>query len=278
MRGPRLAWLIVWFLCLNSYPLYAVDETNPSNSKPEDNKQNAVPSTNPGTTVPGVVIIKKKSSNDKNSSGKKELEPFTAVSISAIGNLYIKQSKDENFTVEAPDDVLPLVIVYVKEGTLYIDLKDASKHAEAKINYYINVKKIEKITSYSSADIFIKDVLEGDTLDLSIGNLGEANVRLNVNKVNAKIDSGGQITLQGSATEQNYTINGAGEINANRLSGKTATATIIGSGSIVTEVTDKLSTTIAGDGEVHYCGSPEINRKITGKGKVEAWGEKECNK
>lgn len=265
-RKYTLGGFILFISCLLF--LYSFAYANqPTDNKPSDNK-----------STDNKANTKKSANGEKSTSQKKELGHFTSVSLSGLGDLYIKQSKEENFTVETPDEVLPLVIVYVKDGVLYIDVKEASKHSEAKINYYLNVKELQKVTSFSSSNVYIKEGLEGKSFDLSIGNLGEANIRVTVDKLNARIDSGGQITLHGSAKEQNYTINGAGEINANNISGKIATATIKGSGSIVTEVTEKLSANINGDGVVKYCGNPDISRNITGKGKIEALSEKECNK
>lgn len=219
---------------------------------------------------------KKPAATEKAPIKKQDLKPFTAVTLSGVGNLHITQSKQEGLTVEAPDELLPLVMVYVKDRTLYIDLKDASKHSEAKINYYLSVKNLDNIISYSSSGVYIKDGLEGNSLNLSIGNLGEARILVNVNKLAMKIDGGGKIEAKGSAVEQQITINGAGEINARKLSGSSATVNITGSGEISTKVTDKLAVTIAGDGIVRYCGKPQITQEISTNAKVEALNEKEC--
>jgi hypothetical protein len=254
MRERILVYLLIFLISFTSGAICIAEE----NKKPEISSDKSAQTTSEAATK------------------KRDLQPFNNVNLSGVGNLHIKQSNQENFTIDAPEDVLPLIIVYVKDKTLYIDLKDASKHADAKINYYLNVKKIQNIVSYTSSSLFIKEGLETDTLNLTIGNLGEADVLLNVKKLTAKIDGGGKITAAGSAIEQNIEINGAGEINFNKLVGKIGTIDIKGSGAVITQITDKLAATIAGDGVVQYCGQPDISRQITGAGKVEALGEKGC--
>lgn len=282
MKMQRLTRLIIGFIFMSLCSFYviadAADSQKSNETQGDDTKNDNTKSDNTKSDNTKSDNTKKSTKAEKMSSQKKELEHFTAVSLSGIGDLYIKQSTEENFTVEAPDKVLPLINVYVKEGTLYIDVKDSSKVSEAKINYYLNVKNIQKVTSYSSSNVYIKEGLEGKSLDLAIGNLGEAVVQLNLDKVNARIDSGGKITLRGIVKEQNYTINGAGEINASRLFGKIGNISITGSGTVITEVTDKLTANINGDGIVQYCGNPDITRNISGKGKVTSLSEKECNR
>jgi hypothetical protein len=260
LKIRTLLRIIVWF-CLGLYvnASFAAEELK---QLPE---KSATPVPAPASTNTEKAPIK-----------KQDLKPFTSVNLSGVGNLHITQSKQEGFTVEAPDELLPLVIVYVKDKTLYIDLKDASKHSEAKINYYLNVKNLDSITSFSSSGVYIKDVLEGDSLYLAIGNLGEARIQVKVNKLTMKIDGGGKIEAKGSAVEQQMTINGAGEINARKLFGSSANVNIIGSGEISTKVADKLAIIIAGDGVVRYCGQPQITREISPKAKVEALSAKEC--
>lgn len=223
-----------------------------------------------------ATVDTKDAKDTKAVSTKQDLKPFKTVNLAGIGNLHIKQSSEENFTVEAPDDILPLVSVYVKDGTLYIDLKDASKHTEAKINYYLNVKSIETIKSSSSATIYIPDGLETDTLNILIGNLGEAQLKINVKKLIAQIDGGGKIDVRGAASDQTFIVNAAGEINATKLSGKTTTVTIQGSGAVETNGSDKLIANIAGDGVVKYCGRPDVTKQISGKGIVEPLGGDSC--
>lgn len=236
-----------------------------------------------GLSGPSILFCANNNDQKTNSTAtqnelkKKPLLHFNAIELSGVGDLYITQSTEENFTVEAPDDILPLVVVYVKEGILYIDLKDSSKHTDAKINYYLNVKNIKSINAYSSSVIHIKDRLETDELTLSVANLGEANVYLSVKKLIAKIDGGGKIVAKGSAEVQSISIKGAGEFNAAHLSGKSAALDINGSGAAKLRVTDNLTVSGTGDGKIQYCGQPNVVRQITGKVSIEPLTENECS-
>ncbi len=240
----------------------------------DNNAQAAAPTpatqtTAPAPTAPSKPEDKSKTKGQRGSQSK-TLGFFNAVNLSGIGNLYIKQAEQPGFTVEADKDILPLVIVYVKDKVLYIDLKNATEHASAKINYYLNVKDLKKIESSSSSAIFIQDTFTTKELTLAVTSFGEANIDIAVDKFNADIENGSKITAQNFAGIQNITINGAGEFHGKKLRGKTITVDITGSGIAEVGTSDKLDVSTSGDAAIKYCGKPAITKDISGKSTVSA--------
>lgn len=209
-------------------------------------------------------------------SQPQKLQTFDSINISGIGHLYITQSNEESFTVEADETVLPLIQVYVKDKVLYLDLKDSSKHLQAKINYYLNVKNIQSINSFDASDIIIKNGLSADTLNLTINSLGEAHLNLKVKQLVAKIGGGGKVELLGTADQQDITIVGAGEFNGSKLTGKTGSINIKESGVAKINVSDTLAISINGDGTVQYCNKPSITKQVSGKNIINPLDSKEC--
>lgn len=234
-------------------------------------------STIPTPSATAASSPSKQDSNEKSKSGDKSvgkksqsLGYFNTVNLSGIGNLYIKQTDKPDFTVEAENSILPLVIVYVKDKTLYIDLKNANEHAEAKINYYLNVKDLKSINSSSSSTIYIKDTFKTKELDLAINSFGEAIIDISVNKFVAKLEGGGKLTARGYSDEQNITISGAGEYHGEKLKGKNIILNISGSGLATTGPSDTLNIKSSGESTIKYCGKPTITKEVTGKGVITA--------
>jgi hypothetical protein len=207
---------------------------------------------------------------------KKNLGYFNKINLSGIGDLYIKQSAEESFTVEAEDTILPLIKVYVKDKVLFLDLKDASSHTQANIKYYLTIKDLQSIDSFSSSTIYLSEGFNGDTLNISLNSLGEANIKVNVKTLNVKIEGGGKLQARGVANELGLIIKGAGEFDGSQLQGKTGVLTIDGTSLAKTDVSDSLSITATGDAKIMYCGSPVITRQISGKGTVTALDDKYC--
>lgn len=200
---------------------------------------------------------------------KQDLQHFEAINLSGVGSLYIKQTDEENFSLEADEALLPLIKVSVKDKTLYIDLKDASAHLKAKISYYLNIKTVNNIVASGLTNVFIPNGLKTDVLKFSINGLGnEANININVKQLITKIEGGAKVTASGVASTQIVNLNGAGEFDGTKLVGDIATVTLNGSSVAKTNISGKLMANISGDGQVQYCGKPNITQKIEDNGKI----------
>lgn len=205
----------------------------------------------------------------KPASKKQDLQHFDTINLSGVGNLYIKQTDQENFTLEADDTVLPLIKVTVQDKTLYIDLANASDHLRAKINYYLNIKTLNSITATGLTNVFITDGLQTDALTLSISGLGnEADININTKQLTAKIEGGAKVVATGVANNQTVSINGAGEFDGTKLAGDAATVSLNGTSIAKTNVTGNLTANIAGNAAVKYCGKPDITEDISDDGEI----------
>lgn len=200
---------------------------------------------------------------------KQDLQHFNTINLSGVGNLYIKQTDEENFTMEADDTLLPLIKVSVKDKTLYIDLAEASKHLKAKINYYLNIKTVNSIMASGLTHIFIPNGLQTNALKLSISGLGsEADININVKQLVVAVEGGAKVVASGIANTQVITVNGAGDFDGSKLTGDTATLAVNGSSVAKTNVSGNLSVDVSGDAEVKYCGKPNITQNIDDNGKI----------
>jgi hypothetical protein len=200
---------------------------------------------------------------------KQDLQHFDAINLSGVGNLYIKQTDEESFTLEADETLIPLIKVSVKDKTLYIDLKDASSHLKSKISYYLNIKTVNNITASGLTNVFIKNGLKTDALKFSISGLGsDADININVKQLTAKIEGGAKLTGRGVASTQVVSVKGAGEFDGTKLVGDTATLDINGTSVAKTNISNQLAVNISDDGQVQYCAQPNITQKIEDNGKI----------
>lgn len=220
--------------------------------------------------------LNSKTTVDKVVDKKHDLPPFNAISLSGMGDLYITQADEQNLMVEAETTLLPLVEVSVRNKTLYLNVKNAAQHKQAKITYYLSIQAIQSIRSSSSSSIVIKDGLETDLLTLSLSNFGYANLNIRVKKLVAKIDGGAKLELQGSAQEQVIQIIGAGEVDAKKLVGSKAVVDIGGNGIVSAHVSDSLAASISGAGVLGYCGDPVLIKEISNNATVSALEAKNC--
>ena len=87
-------------------------------------------------------------SEDRNVSG------FNKVSVSGSGNLHIVQGDEESLTIEAEDNILPLITAKVSENTLKIGFKPGTSISTTKsIEFYLKVKDLDSISASGSGNI-----------------------------------------------------------------------------------------------------------------------------
>ena len=174
---------------------------------------------------------------------------FTAVDLSGNGHLTIEQTGTESLTIEAEDNILPLLTSDVSNGTLRLGEKDNTNILTTKtITYRLTVRDLNDLTVSGSGEVTAPSI--------------------SVSKFNVTLSGSGSITLGGTTDSQAVTISGSGRYDAAKLASKSVTIDISGSGTAVVMPSDTLNATISGSGSVEYIGNPTVNQKISGSGRI----------
>lgn len=227
------------------------------------------------TPQPAATTLETTNSSGKNTQ-EKTLPNFNSVILAGLGNLHIRQGRDQGLVIKTDAELLPLVSATVDNNTLRLDFKNAEDHSRAEVNYYLTVKDINNIQSYSSSTVFIEDGIETNNLTLEIKSFGDMIVKIKVNTLVAKIEGAGRIRASGIANLQDIQITGTGEFMGNELSGQKASVLIDGTGVARINVTDALTVRILKEGTVGYCGNPNLSKTISTKGVVQVLDDSFC--
>ncbi len=215
---------------------------------------------------------------------------ITAVELDTSGDLTLSRGETESLTIEAEDNLLPLLTSDVNGGTLKLATKPGSGLSATKpIKYTLVVKNLASLVLNASGSITAADLTGGDKFvvensgsgDISLAAVSAGNTTVNVSgsgaltitnlistKTAVKIDGSGNARVAGTTTDQNVNISGSGDFNADKLASKTAVITTNGSGSATVQVSDTLNATISGSGDIIYIGSPTVTQKDDGSGKI----------
>lgn len=224
-----------------------------------------------------------------------EIHNFDGVSLDGSGEVYIEQGPTERLTIEADDNILPLLDTRVRGDELVLGIKLFQDiHPSQPIIYRLTVRDLNKLTLNGSGD-FLVDTLEVKDLKISIlgsgsvhvenliGKLlaldlrGSGNIALddvNVKTVEASIPGSGDIKLHGKAKNQEVSIGGSGNYLAGDFETLISEIKVPGSGDLTIWVTKDLRVRVNGDGTIHYYGHPSIDQSGFGSGKLISMGEK----
>lgn len=214
---------------------------------------------------------------------------ITAVELDTSGNLVIKQGETESLSIEAEDNLLPMLTSDVTGGVLKLSTKPNTGFSATKpITYTLMVKDITSLTvngsgnasgeTLHSTQLMITltgsgtltlGAAQADNLNITVTGSGGATITAVTGQtLTANLSGNGTLTLGGTVNDQTVTITGSGSYNGEALSSKTARVSSSGSGSAAVQVSDTLDASVVGSGSITYKGSPTVTQKRMGSGSI----------
>ncbi|MCW3070680.1 MAG: hypothetical protein JWO44_570 [Bacteroidetes bacterium] len=135
-------------------------------------------------------------------------------------NVFITEDSVTEVTVEAGENIAPLIKTEVMNGTLFIRNKNRcnwSRSYKKPLNVYIRMPKITFITSDGTGDIKSLNTITTDTLDVQTKNSGNVELTVNNLRVLTHMHGSGDVTLHGITSEHDISIGGTAYIYAQEL-------------------------------------------------------------
>ena len=175
---------------------------------------------------------------------------FNRVRLRGSGNLLLEQTGVESLTIEAEDNILPLLRSDVENGELILGLKPGTGIVTHKpIVFKLTVKELGGIEASGSGSIDVKGL---STDRFSLDGSGSS-----------------EVGVEGRADEVDVSISGSGDYNGESLTSRRARVTVSGSADVVVNATEALDVQISGSGNVLYVGNPSVTERVSGSGSVE---------
>ncbi|MCA9887575.1 MAG: DUF2807 domain-containing protein [Anaerolineae bacterium] len=187
----------------------------------------------------------------------RDVSAFTGVRLADTGEVTITVGEPQAITVTAYENLLPLLKTTVEDNVLVIELaaSDSSYITDTQIEYTISVPSLDYINL-------------GGTGNITIHNLDTENFV-------ADIPGPGNLTADGTVTEQTIDINGLGSYYGFDVISETTTIMLGGPGIAEVYATGTLNATIIGKEDIVYKGDPVVHERIEGIGEVVPYTEDE---
>lgn len=200
-----------------------------------------------------------------------DISNFDKIAITGEWELHITQGDQEALKVEAEDNIIPVLDATVSGGTLNLGLKPASIEITKPVKFFVTVKNLQGIQSEGKNIISNDGTLKADHLNLDIRGLGQTNLSdLDVKTLTVRMMGNTSATLSGKAVNQNIDITGimGTSFDGKNLQGQQAQVHLMGLGSVIVNVSDKLDIDLNGSGKVTYYGKPQITQSSSGNGQI----------
>ncbi len=197
-------------------------------------------STNPNSVVGSGHVI----------SESRTVPAFTAVELQGSSTVDVVPGSVQSVTVQADDNILPLITTSVSSGTLIINTKsNTSLVPTTQVHVTVVMNNPMHLALTGSGTLNASGVTGPDlTVDLT---------------------GSGNVTVKGTTDHVTINLPGSGNVYCDSLTAKSVVVTLLGSGTIQVYASQSLDATIAGSGTIRYSGNPpQVTKHISGSGSI----------
>ncbi|MEY3648159.1 MAG: hypothetical protein RLZ13_1044 [Bacteroidota bacterium] len=206
---------------------------------------------------------------------KKNLTGVTRLQLDGVFNLTITQSDQESIEVVGDESMIKKLLIDQDGDLLTLSMEEDLEDNffdknELRIN--LSLKDLKELKYDGVGNVKTTGTFKVGDLRLIGSGVGNLELDLDAQQIDADFDMVGNINLQGKANRAFFTNNGVGNLNASNLIVKDMEINSSGIGKVEIHCTGDLSLVVDGIGKVSYSGNPRILKKeVSGIGKVEEY-------
>ena len=165
---------------------------------------------------------------------------FEAVSFEGVARLVLEQTGTESLTISADDNILPLLISEVREGTLFLGFASDTNITDTEpIVFTLSVRTLTALTAAGVVEVDARGI-DSNRLDVIVS--GVSNV-----------------TAAGRADRQNVVVSGVSTYLAENLESRVVVVDVSGPSRVVVNVSEELRGRVDAPGSVEYIGDPTVD-------------------
>ncbi|MEJ2759005.1 MAG: DUF2807 domain-containing protein [Anaerolineales bacterium] len=205
----------------------------------------------------------------------REVDSFSEISFSGIGEIVVTLGDEESLTIEAEENLLPYLETYNRGDTLVIEIQDDTNITPTEpIHFDITVVSLDAIDVSGVGNVSLP-ALEADRFTIAISGIGDVEIdSLVAERFTADMSGLGDLTINGGEVDsQEIDISGGGKYSAAKLESLDAEISVSGVGSATVRASETLDVSISGGGDVNYYGNPQVISDISGLGDLNNQGD-----
>lgn len=185
------------------------------------------------------------------------LFPFDGVSVFGNFEVILEQGDEEKATIHSYDIPEDHINIFVKRGTLKIQMKTSKQFKSEQVKVVVTYKKLRKIRASAGAEIYADQIIAADYLYLKAASGGKVEMDLQVEDLEAHVGEGGKLELEGYAKTQRIGAGTGGQFNGYHLEGERVYARAGTGGSITVTATESIDASANTGGKIEYRGNPK---------------------
>ena len=156
-----------------------------------------------------------------------------------------------------------------KNGELKIRMRLTKMLSGDNISATVYYKNIDAIEANEGSRISSEATFEATTFDIKAKEGSQIKIKINVDRLTARIGNGSTVTVSGTATNQDVLINSGGIYEAEKLETSQTIITANAGGDADVYATDLVDAKVRAGGDIRIFGKPkQINQKIVAGGTI----------
>ena len=205
---------------------------------------------------------------------KKNLSGVTRLHLNGVFNLTLTQSDQESIEVVGDESLIKKLLIDQDGDLLTLDMEkdllDDNFFGKKELRINLSLKDLKELEYDGVGNVKTRGTFHVGEIRLIGTGVGNLELDLDAQQIDADFDMVGNINLQGKANRAFFTNNGVGNLDASNLIVKDMEINSSGIGKVEIHCTGDLSLAVDGIGSVSYSGHPRILKKeVTEIGKVE---------
>ena len=177
----------------------------------------------------------------------RDVSGFNEIAVLGSGNVVVEFNGSESLTVEAEDNIMPLLKTEVRNGRLELSV-ESSISPTVEVKYTITAATLDGVSISGSGDVAATGI-DAESFDV-------------------EISGSGKVKATGTADTLTLSISGSGRYDGEGLAASVGDVRVSGSGDAVVYVTEDLNVDVSGSGSVEYIGEPSLTTSISGSGDI----------
>ena len=203
------------------------------------------------------------------SSKNVKINSFNEVTVSSGIDLYLTQGNIESLVIKGDDDLIKDVIVTQNSGAITIKYKDGIKWGRLfknqSIKVYLGYKTLKSIIATGGSDVYSKNTLKSDVLNLRASGGADLKLTLNVKDLTLNISGGSDANINGSGENLQANASGGSDLNAYSYIVNNAKVTASGGSDANIYVNKALEASASGGSDINYKGNASLRKTSSSK-------------
>lgn len=204
---------------------------------------------------------------------KKALTGVTRLKVDGVFSLTISQSDEESIEVEGDQGMVNKLLIDQEGELLSLKMEEDVEDGffdDKNLKIHIHIKDLKEFNYEGVGNVKTNGLFKVADLKLLGNGVGNLDLELDAQEIDADFDMVGNIKLRGKANRAIFVNNGIGNLDASELIVQNIDLNSSGIGNVEVNCVGELSLVVDGIGKVSYTGHPRVIKKeVSGIGKVE---------